>query len=264
MTPGICTPSVCRTIERNDYQGVLMRFASVVLCLVLCGLAQASPVSLIPMPAQLKLDDGMFQVNDDTRVVIAPNDTAARQSAEYLVNLLGRTRGLHLKVVEGTAADNTIFLERNPQAVTQAEGYALGVMPHRILIEAHDDAGLFYGVITLWQLLTPDAQQGAVQVHALRITDWPRFAWRGLMLDSARHFQSVAEVEKLLDQMAQHKLNVLHWHLTDDQGWRIQIKRYPELTRIGAWRTPPDAGNDGEPLRYGGFYTQDQIREVVA
>jgi hexosaminidase len=101
-------------------------------------------------------------------------------------------------------------------------------------------------------------------VPAVHIADWPRFAWRGLMLDSARHFQSAADVEQLLDQMAQHKLNVLHWHLTDDQGWRIEIKRYPDLTRIGAWRTPPDAGHDGEPQRYGGYYTQDQIRDVVA
>jgi hexosaminidase len=112
--------------------------------------------------------------------------------------------------------------------------------------------------------LTTDAKQGAVNVPALHIRDQPRFAWRGLMLDSARHFQSVAEVKGLLDQMAQHKLNVFHWHLTDDQGWRIEIKRYPELTRIGAWRTPPDAGHDGEPARYGGFYTQPQIRDVVA
>ena len=98
----------------------------------------------------------------------------------------------------------------------------------------------------------------------MHVSDQPRFAWRGLMLDSARHFQSVAEVERLLDQMAQHKLNVLHWHLTDDQGWRIEIKRYPELTRVGAWRTPANAGKDGEPSRYGGFYTQAQIRDVVA
>jgi hexosaminidase len=242
-----------------------MRFASFLVCLGLCGLVQASPVSLIPVPAQLKLADGTFKVDDGTRIVIAPNDTAARQSAQYLVDLLARTRDLHLKIVEGTSADGTLFLAREAQApVTQAEGYALDVTPHGIRIDARDDAGLFHGVVTLWQLLTPDAQRGAVIVPALHVSDWPRFAWRGLMLDSARHFQSVSEVKTLLDQMALHKLNVLHWHLTDDQGWRIEIKRYPELTRIGAWRTPPDAGHDGESQRYGGYYTQDQIREVVA
>ena len=242
-----------------------MRLASFLLCLLLCGLAQASPVSLIPMPAQLQVTNGSFGVDGNTSIVIPAHDEAARQAALYLADLLGRTRGLHLKVTEGAATDNAIVFQHDPQAtVAQAEGYTLDVTSHGIRIDARDDAGLFYGAVTLWQLLTPNAQQGAVQVPALHISDWPRFAWRGLMLDSARHFQSADDVKQLLDQMAQHKLNVLHWHLTDDQGWRIEIKRYPELTRIGAWRTPPDAGHDGEPLRYGGFYTQDQIRDVVA
>jgi hexosaminidase len=242
-----------------------MRLASFVLGLVLCGLAQAAPVSLIPMPAQLKLADGAFKVDNSTRIVVPANDAAAHRSAQYLADLLGRTRGLHLSVTEGAPVDHAIVFQHDPQAkVAQSEGYTLDVTADGIRVDARDDAGLFYGAVTLWQLLTPDAQQGDVQVPSLHISDWPRFAWRGLMLDSARHFQSVADVERLLDQMAQHKLNVLHWHLTDDQGWRIEIKRYPELTHTGAWRTPPDAGHDGEPLQYGGFYTQDQIRDVVA
>lgn len=242
-----------------------MKLASFLLCLPLCGLAQASTLPLIPMPAQLTLADGAFKVDDNTHIVVAPNDTAARQSAQYLADLLASTRGLHVQVSEGAAASDAIVFQHDPRnAVKQVEGYTLDVSAHGIRISARDDAGLFYGAVTLWQLLTPDAQQGAAQVPALHINDWPRFAWRGLMLDSARHFQSVADVERLLDQMAQHKLNVLHWHLTDDQGWRIEIKRYPQLTSIGAWRTPPDAGHDGEPQRYGGFYTQQQIRDVVA
>ncbi|GFZ86561.1 hypothetical protein GCM10011408_01230 [Dyella caseinilytica] len=217
------------------------------------------------MPAQLKLAGGSFQVDDSTQVVVPPNDAATRQSAQYFVDLLGRTRGLHLTLTENAQAGHAIVFMHDPKAaVTQAEGYTLAVSAQGIRISARDDAGLFYGAVSLWQLLTPDAQQGVVHVPALHISDWPRFAWRGLMLDSARHFQSADDVKHLLDQMAQHKLNVLHWHLTDDQGWRIEIKRYPELTQIGAWRTPPDAGHDGEPLSYGGFYTQDQIRDVVA
>ncbi|WP_426661801.1 beta-N-acetylhexosaminidase [Rhodanobacter aciditrophus] len=226
--------------------------------------AGAPPPSLIPQPAQLRLQHGSFTVDAHTPVVLASDDAATRQTADYLVGLVARTRGLHLRVAAGTHA-HAIELRRDPQApVAQAEGYALDVTPDGIRVTARDDAGLFHGAVTLWQLLTPDARQGAVDVPALAIRDWPRFAWRGLMLDSARHFQSVADVEKLIDQMAQHKLDVLHWHLTDDQGWRIEIKRYPELTRIGAWRTPPDAGRDGEPQRYGGYYTQAQIRAVVA
>lgn len=243
-----------------------MRIAALLLCLTLCGSAYAMPVPLIPLPAQLQAaTSGSFKVDNDTAIMVPAHDDAALHAAQYVADLAARTRGLHLQVKQGSATGNAIVFQRSAQAAgAHPEAYALTVTPQAIHIDAHDDAGLFYGAVTLYQLLTPDAQRGAVQVPALRINDWPRFAWRGLMLDSARHFQSVAEVETLLDQMAQHKLNVLHWHLTDDQGWRIEIKRYPELTRTGAWRTPPDAGVGGEPQRYGGFYTQAQIREVVA
>ena len=226
--------------------------------------AVAAP-ALIPQPAQVTMADGDFRVDAQTSIVVVDQAAATRRTATYLANLLAHTRGLHLHVESGKVSAPAIVLQRDPQApVLQAGGYTLDVTPQGIRIRARDDAGLFHGAITLWQLLTPDARSGAVDVPAMHIRDWPRFAWRGLMLDSARHFQSVAEIETLLDQMAQHKLNTFHWHLTDDQGWRIQIKRYPELTRIGAWRTPPDAGHDGEPSRYGGFYTQDQIRQIVA
>ncbi|MBD8880127.1 family 20 glycosylhydrolase [Rhodanobacter sp. 7MK24] len=225
----------------------------------------AATPSLIPLPAQLSLQRGSFAVDAGTPVVLASHDAATRQTAGYLIDLVARTRGLQLRIAGDDKAAHAIVLLRDPQApVVQAEGYALDVTAQGIRLTARDDAGLFHGAITLAQLLAPDAKQGTVDVPTLSIRDWPRFAWRGLMLDSGRHFQSVAEVEKLIDQMAQLKLDVLHWHLTDDQGWRIEIKRYPELTRIGAWRTPPDAGKDGEPQRYGGFYTQDQIRAVVA
>lgn len=231
---------------------------------VLAAPAAAAP-SLIPQPAQVTMAEGDFRVDARTPLVVVDHATATQRTADYLVGLLARTRGLHLRVASGKVAAPAIVLQRDPEAsVSQAGGYALDVTTRGIRIRARDDAGLFHGAITLWQLLTPDARSGAVELPAMHIRDWPRFAWRGLMLDSARHFQSVAGIETLLDQMAQHKLNTFHWHLTDDQGWRIQIRRYPELTRIGAWRTPPDAGRDGEPARYGGFYTQAQIRQVVA
>src|SRR5690348_3984110 len=243
-----------------------MKIAGFIFGLVaLLGVAHAAVPPLLPMPAHIQVASGTFPVDDATAIVVPAHDAATRQTAQYLADLLARTRGLHLKVKVGAAPRGAIVLSREAGApVAHAEGYALTVTPQGIHIAARDDAGLFHGAVTLYQLLTPDAKQGAVEVPALSIRDWPRFAWRGLMLDSARHFQSVAEVEKLIDQMAQLKLDVLHWHLTDDQGWRIEIKRYPELTKIGAWRTPPGAGHDGEPQRYGGFYTQEQIRAVVA
>ena len=225
----------------------------------------ASTPSLIPLPARLDLASGEFQVDAHTPIVVAGRDRATRRTADWLAGQLARIRGLHLSVRQGGADSRAIVLALDPHAaVDHREGYALDVTPDGIRVSARDDAGLFYGAVTVLQLLSPDAHRGAVRVRALHIRDQPRFVWRGLMLDSARHMQSVAEIELLLEQMAQHKLNMFHWHLTDDQGWRIQIKRYPALTRIGAWRTPPDAGHDGEPKRYGGFYTQAQIRRIVA
>ncbi|GFZ93166.1 beta-N-acetylhexosaminidase [Dyella caseinilytica] len=249
------------------------RLTSLLVCLVLSDVivaAQTTPepmLPLMPWPSQVDIGKGEFPVSAHTPIVIADHDPATRLTANYLADLLRRTRGLSLTVkdADGTTPINAIVLRRDPQAPVLAhEGYALVITSKGIRINARDEAGVFYGAITLWQLLTPNAQKGAVNVPQLNIQDQPRFTWRGLMLDSSRHMQSVADVKQLLDQMAQHKLNVFHWHLTDDQGWRIEIKRYPELTRIGAWRTPPDAGHDGEPQRYGGFYTQEQIREVVA
>ncbi len=188
----------------------------------------AAPIPLLPLPAQLRVDAGGFTVDAHTPIVLADDSASTRRTGAYLADLIARTRGLHLPLKHGAAAAHAIVLRLDPAApVANREGYALDVTPEGIRISARDGAGLFYGAVTLWQLLTPDARRGAVQVPALTIRDQPRFAWRGLMLDSARHFQTVEEIERLLDQMAQHKLNTFHWHLTDDQGWRIQIKRYP-------------------------------------
>ncbi|MEO7068012.1 MAG: family 20 glycosylhydrolase, partial [Rhodanobacter sp.] len=247
-----------------------MKIAYFLAGLALCVITTAAnattpPTSLIPLPAQMTLGSGSFTVDAHTRIIINGHDEAEQQAASALANLVATSRQLQLPITSSGNSDGAIVFRHDPHAaVTQREGYTLDVTSQGVRITARDSAGLFYGAISLWQLLTPNAEHGAVQVPAMHISDQPRFAWRGLMLDSARHFQSVAEIEQLLEQMAQHKLNVFHWHLTDDQGWRIQIKRYPELTRIGAWRTPPDAGHDGEPARYGGFYTQDDIRHVVA
>ncbi|WP_346950045.1 family 20 glycosylhydrolase [Dyella sp.] len=218
------------------------------------------PLSLIPLPAKLTRADGSFAIDAGTVLVAA--DAESRRTAGWLAGQIKRSRGVELRIVGKAGNAPAIVLSHDAKAATPAEGYTLDVDAQGARIVARDGDGLFHGAVTLWQLFTQDGAKAAAPfVH---IEDAPRFAWRGLMLDSARHFQSVAEIQALIDQMALHKLNVLHWHLTDDQGWRIEIKRYPELTRIGAWRTPPDAGSNGVPLRYGGFYTQDEVRAVVA
>ncbi|MBB5863960.1 hexosaminidase [Xanthomonas arboricola] len=228
--------------------------------------ATNAPLPLIPAPADAKRGSGSFHVGTGTVISIVGGDADARRSAEHLAGLLQRTRGLALEVrAEATASPRSIRLERSAQAVVaHKEGYRLDVDGNGIRIAARDGAGLFYGAISAWQLMTPDGRKGDVDVPAVAIRDWPRFGWRGQHLDVARHFHDVATVKHVLDAMAAHKLNVLHWHLTDDQGWRIEIKRYPKLTEIGAWRTPPGAGRHGTPERYGGFYTQEQISEIVA
>src|SRR5437764_14906088 len=164
------------------------------------------------------------------------------------------------------------------------EGYVVRVMPRIVVVSADDRLGIFYGVVTLWKLCTAGivapatgAQSArrstlpALHIPALHIIDAPRFRWRGLMLDSARHFQSPEFVMRYIDWMALHKLNVLGWHLTDDQGWRLEVKKYPRLTEVGAWRVPAgraaardiDPGT-GRPRLYGGFYTQEDVRRIVA
>ncbi|MEI7036849.1 beta-N-acetylhexosaminidase [Fulvimonas yonginensis] len=222
----------------------------------------ASPEpALIPRPAQLALGAGHFTLAAATRVLVAPGDAGAHRAGTFLLEQLARIDGPHLALREGAPADGAIVLRHDARAGAVAGSYTLDVDAHGIRVVAQDDAGLLHGAATLVQLLD-EARDGAVP--ALHIADAPRFAWRGLMLDSVRHMQSPAQIRGLIDQMALHKLNVLHWHLTDDQGWRIEIERYPELTRIGAWRTPPAAGEDGEPARYGGFYSQQTIRALVA
>src|SRR5690606_27752028 len=169
---------------------------------------------------------------------------------------------------DGDAGAGDIRFVIDPAASPDAaEGYVLEVAGDGIRVAASDERGLFYGAVTLWQLLS-SARGEAVRIPALRIEDAPRFDWRGVMLDSARHFQSVDQIRQLLDAMARHKLNVLHWHLTDDQGWRIEIPKYPRLMEVAACRNPAgEAGTDpatGQARPYCGYYTQAQIRDIVA
>ncbi len=221
---------------------------------------------LIPAPAQVERAAGAgFIVTADTHV--HANDPAAQRVARQFIDMLARSGGAKLTLATGhDDHDGGIRFEQVPAVGhVAAEGYTLHSGPRGVVVSASDEAGLFYGATTLSQLATGDA---GGSVPAVTIEDAPRFPWRGLMLDSARHFQSLDEIKQLLDAMAAHKLNTFHWHLTDDQGWRMEIKRYPKLTSVGGCRIPAgDGGRDpatGAPRPYCGYYTQAQIREVVA
>jgi hexosaminidase len=243
------------------------------------ALAQTSSMpAIIPAPEKIKMEEGVFSLGPKT-VIIA--DPSAHETGEMLAARLRTSAGFPINVdtrAEHASAvkDAILFTTIGAAADLGAEGYELSVSPHVVVIRAPGPAGLFYGMQTLLQLLPPQIfSSNAVSsvdwnIPCVQIEDRPRFKWRGLMLDVSRHFFTKPEVEHLLDEMAMHKLNTFHWHLVDDQGWRIEIKKYPKLTQIGAWRSTSGFGLDpkastayGPDGRYGGFYTQDDIREVV-
>jgi hexosaminidase len=219
----------------------------------------AAQPALLPAPSSIQLQQGQFQLTTNTRMQL--RGEGAARAATYLAKLLQQSRGLTLQPQHSDSG--TLILQVDPRsfaAGTSAEAYRLEVSPQRVHILAADARGLFYGAISLWQLASSDAGAGAVSLPAVRIDDSPRFPWRGYLLDSARHYETVEQIELLLDMMAVHKLNTFHWHLTDDQGWRLEIRAYPQLTRIGGCRAPAeDAG--GAPLC--GWYNQQDIRHLV-
>lgn len=229
------------------------------LAAALTGGANAADLTLTPAPAKAVRGEGSFQLSPATRIIVAKGDVEARGVANQLADLIRRSRGFRPAVIEGGPIAGAIVLTREGPA---GEAYRLDVSPSGVTLAAGQRAGLFYGAMSLWQLATPDDAKGPVAIPAATIEDAPRFSWRGLMVDSARHYQSIETLKATLDAMAAHKLNTFHWHLVDDQGWRLEIKKYPRLTRVGAWRTDPGAAR-AYP-KYGGFYTQDQVRDLVA
>jgi len=229
-------------------------------CLASPAVAATTP-ALVPWPAEIAPQAGDFRLTARTRIHVPAGDAEAKAVALQLRDMLVRTGKPRLAVVEGGSAPaGAIVLKRSASA---GEAYDLNIAPTGVEIAAGDRRGLFYGAVTVWQLAT-----NGPALLAMTIKDAPRYAWRGFMLDSARHVQSVDEVKRLIEAMAAYKLNVLHWHLNDDQGWRLEIKAYPKLTKVGAWRAPKGADAyrpaPAEYEPYGGFYTQAQAREIVA
>ena len=224
-------------------------------------------LGIIPAPVSLKKNTGEFTLSQNTMVLA---DSVTNKAVLFLTDYLQNKVMLHVKLKQntGSSGESLIVLTSAGADDLPADGYRLTIIPGRILI-AGKGAGLFYGVQTLIQLM-PLNRQATAKLPCVQIEDYPRFGYRGFMLDVCRHFFSVEFVKKYIDLMAAYKLNNFHWHLTDDQGWRIEIKKYPRLTQIGSQRAQTVIGNyhDRTPQQYdntpyGGFYTQDQIRDVV-
>lgn len=230
-------------------------------------------VKFIPQPVEIKSGAGKFTLSSSASVVYGTPE--GKFAASNLAERLNRSTGFKLKVQQGSAG--TIFFKQNssPDATLGKEGYTLEVTSKVAIISANEPAGLFYGAQTLLQLFPKEIEsltpvKMVWTAPAVSIKDYPRFAWRGLMLDVSRNFFTKEEVKRYIDQMTRYKYNVFHWHLTDDNGWRIEIKSLPKLTEVGAWRVER-AGHfgdraepkPGEPATYGGFYTHEDIKEVV-
>lgn len=247
----------------------VLETACLALLLAWSGAAATPRPALIPRPERLTARSGALHLGPRLTVACAPPERAALREAAGLLEAallaeLGRPASR-----SDQAAGATFLLALDP-SVPGPEAYRLEITPRQARLAAGTPAGLFYGVQTLRQLLFQARPGGALP--CLKIADSPRFPWRGMHLDVSRHFFPVPVIKRYLDALALHKVNVFHWHLTDDHGWRLEIKRYPRLTSVGAWREPKD-GNDWlydpgrslDPARrtYGGFYTQEEVREIV-
>jgi hexosaminidase len=280
--------AIARFDERTYYGGKMsvkvfgILFSSVAVGALIWMIAfkavagEAGGPGLVPLPLKLEFRHGVFKLQARARILA---DAQARETGRYLAERLGPATGRSLQPGADTepATGNIVLTTRGANAALGAEGYELVVTEDSVVIRAPGPAGLFYGVQSLFELLPPKvlaakpAVSGDWTIPCVRIEDRPRFQWRGLLLDVSRHFFTRTEVEQLLDLMALHKLNHLQMHLTDDQGWRLEIKKYPRLTEVGAWRKGIGFGLDpkastayGPDGRYGGYYTQADIRELVA
>jgi hexosaminidase len=250
------------------------------------GTARTAGPAITPLPLRAETRPGTFVLGPATKIVIPDSQAGLEPVAGYLQDLLGKA-GLRIGLEPSTGdvgraaapAGAIVLRLEDLKARLGDEGYVVEVGSNGILISAAAPAGLFYGVQTLRQLLPASIERPAASglarswaVPCVSVEDRPRFAWRGAMLDCSRHFFPKEFVKRWIDILALHKLNVFHWHLTDDQGWRIEIKRYPRLTDVGAWRVDREDKHwnarepqrPGEAATYGGFYTQDDIREIVA
>lgn len=252
------------------------KLSLLILLFAALGFSQ-NPLPLIPQPHSLEVHEGNFTITKETVIESDPSLFEAR----FLQQEIKKRTGLELKIATGLNVPSKIGLyellsggfHNDDEAAAKFYSnpnqgkYFIDVNPSQVSILQSDPLGGLYGVQTFLQLIPPQKTE-AVKIPCVHIKDAPKYAWRGMHLDCARHFFSIDFIKKYIDYLSMYKFNTFHWHLTDDQGWRIEIKKYPKLTEIGAWRNGSMVGhyNDQkyDDKRYGGFYTQEQIKEVVA
>lgn len=243
------------------------------LCAAFAGLVACSDgkvakgnYEVIPLPQEVSETNGHpFILSSSTPIVYPEGNDLLKQTGEFLASYIRESTGYTLKVVSGKAS-KPIHLSVD-KSISNPEGYCLTVTPDGIEIAGASEAGVFYGIQTLRKSIPADANGMHIELPSATINDYPRFAYRGMHLDVSRHFFPTDSIKKFIDILALHNINRFHWHLSDDQGWRLEIKKYPKLTEIGSQRKQTVIGHnsgeyDGQP--YGGFYTQDEVRDIIA
>ena len=251
-----------------------MKYANlfiIALCLNLCKV-WAQPLPLIPLPAEIKTGIGTFEIKSTTKIVLKTDSTEVKNICDFFLSVINPSTGMNIGY--GSSSALPIIVELDSQIV-HPEGYQLRVTAKDITVQAQTPTGIFYAFQTLRQLLPPEIESRTVvtnrawKIPVVEISDKPRFTYRGLMLDVVRHFFPVSDIKRFIDLMSMQKYNYLHLHLTDDQGWRIEIPAYPKLQSISAWRRETLVGHlNDEPslydgVRHGGYYTQAELRDLV-
>ena len=242
------------------------RILTLLFFFAMLGMAQQN-LNIIPKPQNIEYHSGFFELNSKT--IIQTNDLSSFEVL-FLKESIKIQTGLDLKITSKFTHKNAIQLVlKSPPDTTKfdKEYHELTISKNKIYISSFDNQGLFYGVQSLLQII-PNEKKRDFEIQGVSIIDYTKFQWRGMHLDVCRHFFPKKFIKKYIDYLAMYKMNTFHWHLTDDQGWRIEIKKYPKLTEIGAWRNGSMVGHytdqTFDDMRYGGFYTQEEIKEIVA
>jgi hexosaminidase len=253
---------------------------SILICFsFLATLLFANEVNIIPQPVKVSQGNGNYVLHSKVVITLDRNNAEIAQLVKQFSNKISTATGYEVSIHEARNADATgVHLSLNSKLNSEIgdEGYQLSVNAKGVFISANKPSGIYYGLITLMQLLPKEIESSQLikkaswSVPFVEITDYPRFKWRGMMMDVSRHFFTKEEVKQFIDNMVKYKYNMFHWHLTDDQGWRIEIESLPKLTSVGAWRAPRvgrwtefSKPTPDEPKTYGGFYTHNDIKEII-
>lgn len=252
-----------------------MRKSLVLVFVFICSISINAQI--IPAPESLEINKGHFVLDTSTGIMLkGMKGSESFKLTSYLIDKIEAETNVKISSKKGARKNIVFEVLSQPNENLGDEGYLLNIRSTEIEIVANSNAGLFYGVQSLLHYVIANNTQTPIQLPNLSISDKPEVAWRGMMLDVSRHFYNVKAIKEVLDLMAFYKMNVFHWHLADNEGWRLEIKKYPKLTEVGAWRTEIPGSViykkdstyteklDGEPYQYGGFYTQEQVKDIVA